>query len=197
MSSASSRSSGDAVADALDDAADRIIRAVAAVGATNPVVLIDGRSGAGKTSLARRVVGRWPLSGRVQLVALDSIYPGWDGMDAGVAIARDEILFPHARGLVGVWQRWDWELGEPAEANAVDPSLPLIVEGCGILTPSTARVSDVRAWVDSPTLSRKGRALARDGDAFRPHWARWAAQEDAHISRDDPQRLAGIAVHVP
>ena len=47
----------------------------------------------------------------------------------------------------------------PAEAHAVDPSLPLIVEGSGLLTPVTARLGDVRVWLESPPASRKQRAL--------------------------------------
>ena len=133
----------------------------------------------------------------MQLVALDSVYPGWDGLDDGVDLAREQILIPHARGLIGVWQRWDWDAGAPAEAHAVDPSLPLVVEGAGILTPVTARLSDVRVWVDSPASSRKARALQRDGDAYRPHWERWARQEDRHITRDQPSRLATHVFAVP
>nr|WP_206687895.1 sigma 54-interacting transcriptional regulator [Microbacterium yannicii] len=178
-------------------AVDQIRHEIAQVAASNPVVLIDGRSGAGKSSLARALVARWPLRGRVQVVALDSIYPGWDGLDDGVELARELILRPHARGLVGVWQRWDWTVGEPAEAHAVDPSLPLIVEGAGLLTPATARLGDVRVWLESPAASRKQRALARDGDGFRPHWERWAAQERQHVARDDPMRLATLVIPVP
>ncbi|WP_396821647.1 hypothetical protein [Microbacterium trichothecenolyticum] len=174
-----------------------MIAAVAEVAASNPVVLIDGRSGAGKTSLARTLVARWPLRGRVQLVALDSIYPGWDGLDDGVELARELILTPHAKGLVGVWQRWDWTVGEPAEAHAVDPSLPLIVEGSGALTPATARLADVRVWLESPAASRKERALARDGSTYRPHWDRWARQEQQHVTRDDPMSLASLVFPVP
>jgi hypothetical protein len=197
VSSAPSRSSSDPVSRALDAATTAIVEAITALSATNPVVLIDGRSGAGKTSLARALVARWPLAGRVQLVALDSLYPGWDGLADGVDLARDQILVPHARGLVGVWQRWDWDAAAPAEAHAVDPSLPLVVEGAGILTPVTARLSDVRVWVDSPAPSRKARALRRDGDAYRPYWERWARQEDAHITRDQPSRLATHVFAVP
>lgn len=197
MSSAPSRSSKDAVGSSLALAVDRITAAIGQVAASNPVILIDGRSGAGKTSLARALVARWPLRGRVQSVALDSLYPGWDGLDQGVELARELILMPHARGLVGVWQRWDWQSGEPAEAHAVDPSLPLIVEGAGLLTPATAKLGDVRVWLESPDASRKQRALARDGDTYRPHWERWARQEQRHVERDEPMRLATHLFAVP
>ena len=197
MSSAPSRSSSDPVASSLALAVAHLTTAIEQVAASNPVVLIDGRSGAGKSSLARALVARWPLRGRVQLVALDSIYPGWDGLDDGVALARELILTPHARGMVGVWQRWDWTTGEPAEAHAVDPSLPLIVEGAGLLTPTTARLGDVRVWLESPAASRKQRALDRDGDTYRPHWERWARQEQRHVERDDPMRLATHLFPVP
>lgn len=197
MSSAPSRSSTDPVAAALEAALGRLVPAVTSVAASNPVVLIDGRSGAGKTTLARALVARWPAAGRVQLVALDSIYPGWDGLDDGVRLAREQILVPHARGMVGVWQRWDWETGRPAEAHAVDPSLPLIIEGAGLLTPATAKLGDVRVWVESPAGSRRHRALTRDGDGFRPHWERWARQEERHIERDAPTRHATHVLNVP
>lgn len=171
--------------------------AVQSVQAANPVVLLDGRSGSGKTSLARALVAGWPLRGRVQVVALDSLYPGWDGLDEGVAIARDNVLIPHARGLIGIWQRWDWDAGEPAEAHAVDPSLPLIVEGSGILDARSERLADIRVWLESPASSRRRRALDRDGETYRPHWDRWAEQEERHIARDTPVTRATHAFVLP
>lgn len=197
MSSAPSSASGDPVSAALEIAATQVLEAVAATAAANPVVLIDGRSGSGKTSLARRLVARWPLRGRVQLVALDALYPGWDGLADGVATASESILVPHARGVMGVWERWDWADSAPAEAHAVDPALPLIVEGSGLLTAVTAQLADVRVWLEAPTSSRMRRALERDGDTYRPHWDRWAAQEDAHLARDAPVRRATYVFAIP
>ena len=197
MSSAPSRSSPDPLAAALDAAATRILDAVRGLGASNPVVLIDGRSGAGKTTLARELVSRWPMRGRVQLVALDQVYPGWDGLQDGVEIARELILTPNGRGLLGVWQRWDWDGSAYAEAHAVDPSLPLIVEGSGLLTPATARLGDVRVWLEAPAEARKRRALARDGETYRPHWTQWAEQEERHLLRDRPERHATHVFAMP
>ena len=189
--------SDDAVAAALARAAELIAADIRALAASNPVVLIDGGSGAGKTSLAARLAQGWPLAGRVQVIALDSLYPGWDGLDEGAERALEGILRPHGRGLLGAWRRWDWERGAEAETHAVDPALGVIVEGSGILRPSTARLADIRVWVESAETSRKARALARDGDTYRPHWDRWAAQERRHIDRDRPRGLATRVVEVP
>lgn len=197
MSSARSSGSTDPFGLAIGRAADALSRAVVELAATNPVVLVDGRSGSGKSTLARALVADWPLRGRVQLVGLDALYPGWDGLLEGAEAARELILAPHGRGLVGVWQRWDWEASAFAEAHAVDPSLPLIVEGSGVLTEAAAKLADVRVWLESPEASRRPRALARDGDTFRPHWMRWAEQEEQHFVRDEPVRRATHAFHVP
>lgn len=197
MSSAPSSGSTDAVTAALEAAFAAVRLAVLEVSVVNPVVLIDGRSGAGKTSLARALVAGWPLHGGVQLVALDALYPGWDGLDDGVELARTQILVPHARGVTGVWRRWDWSRSRSAEAHVVDPSLPLIVEGSGLLNAATATLGDVRVWLESPARSRRARALQRDGETYRPHWDRWAAQEERHLAVDAPATSATLAFTVP
>lgn len=196
MSSAPSRSD-DPVAHALTRATERLRADILALGASAPVILIDGRSGAGKTSLTQLVLELWPLHVAPQLLALDSTYPGWDGLDAAVDDVTQHVLVPHARGQYGQWRRWDWELGEYAEAHAIDPDLPLVVEGSGILTATTAALAGVRVWVESPAASRRERALERDGDTYRPHWERWARQEDRHLERDDPAAHATRVISVP
>lgn len=189
--------SDDPVAIALRRAATLIDQDIRALAAANPVVLIDGGSGAGKSSLATMLASSWPLEGRVQVVALDSLYPGWDGLEEGVEKAITGILKPHGRGYFGSWQRWDWTRDQEAESHAVDPALGVILEGSGIIRPTTAGLADIRIWLEAAEPGRKARALARDGDTYRPHWDRWAAQEHTHLRADDPRAHATRVISIP
>ncbi|RLK49295.1 hypothetical protein [Microbacterium telephonicum] len=163
-------------------------------GAARPLVLIDGRSGSGKTTLAALVADA--LGDGTQVVALDDIYPGWDGLADGSETARRDVIEPYAAGRAATWHRWDWSAHRTAEAHHVDAARPLVVEGAGLLTPRSAALADVRVWLSCPAPVRRRRALARDGDAYRPFWDRWAAQEETHIATHDPQHLATLVFEV-
>lgn len=187
------RSSADGVDAAIAQAVARVRESARDAG---PIaVLIDGRSGAGKTTLAARLASQW--DGEAQVVALDDVYPGWDGLAAGAETARAEILQPWAEGRVARWRRWDWALSAPGDAMIVRPDASLIVEGSGLLTPRSAALAPIRVWLEAPESTRRERALSRDGDTYRPHWERWAAQERLHLVEDDPRSLATLVVEVP
>lgn len=194
-----SRSSeADAVTTALENAFARISDAVARVEAAAPVVVIDGRSGSGKTTLARRLVVEWPRAGEEpQLVALDSFYPGWDGLEEATRLTREWLLIPHRARIEGRWRRFDWRALAFDETHVVAPDRPLVVEGAGALTSAAAELADLTVWLDAPEESRRSRALERDGDTYAPHWERWAAQEIAHIRAHDPRAVADLAFELP
>ena len=44
---------------------------------------------------------------------------------------------------------------------------------------ASAGTCDVRIVVKAPDELRYRRAIDRDGEMYRPHWERWAAQEEA------------------
>lgn len=150
-------------------------------------VLIDGRSGSGKTTLAAELVTIVPGA---QLVRLDDIYPGWDGLQAASEHVFENVLSASSPR----WQRWDWITDQPAEWTALDPRRPIIVEGCGTLSRQNAALADLRVWVELDEPTRKARALARDGETYAPHWDRWARQEDAFIARENPRELADVTL---
>jgi uridine kinase len=151
------------------------------------VLLIDGRSGSGKTELATAIVEAWP---EAQLVRLDNIYPGWNGLETGSRYITDFVL----DGPLRRWQRWDWAAGARAEWHDVDPERPIVVEGVGALSRANRERADYGIWVETDTSTRKRRAIARDGGMFAPHWDAWAAQEQVFIDREHPAQLADTIV---
>ncbi|MCL2490746.1 MAG: cobalt ABC transporter [Propionibacteriaceae bacterium] len=151
------------------------------------VVLIDGRSGAGKTTLAidlGRALRRlgWP----VQIVSLDDVYPGWHGL-ATAAAAVPQMLAPVDAG----YRRYDWAQGRPADWVHLDPTAPIIIEGAGALTPTSAPRATLRVWVDGAEAVRRQAVVSRDGPVD-DWWDDWSAQENAHIEADNPIALADV-----
>jgi dephospho-CoA kinase len=147
------------------------------------IVLIDGRSGSGKTELATALAAALGA----QVLRLDDVYPGWDGLEA--ASKQLAVILETGR-----WQRWDWTSGRLAEQHTLDLSRPLIVEGSGTLTRATLAHATYAIWVELDEPTRKRRALARDGEMYEPHWDAWAVQEQRHFERDRPDLLADLVV---
>jgi uridine kinase len=161
---------------------------------TRNIILLDGPSGAGKSTLADRIVAAWPGSVVPQLVRLDDIYPGWGGLRAAGEHVQRFVLEPLAASLPARWQRFDWSAASPAEWHDLDPSRPLLIEGCGVLTRANAALADVRIWLDAPDEVRKRRALQRDGEAYAPHWDEWQRQWESFIERERPASSADLTL---
>lgn len=166
--------------DELDSALERLVE-----GDARPVVLIDGGAGSGKTTLAGALAAAWP--GEVQVVGLDELYPGWGGLAAGSASVPEVITGTGFR-------TWDWAAGRPGRWRTLDASVPLIVEGCGALTPASRPLAGLALWLEVDEATRRHRALDRDGATFAAHWDDWAAQEAAHWLTDHPRDLADLVL---
>lgn len=150
-------------------------------------VLIDGRSGSGKTTLTDLLVRSWPDAA---VLRLEDVYPGWDGLARGSDHLLDAVLERRAAGAAAAYRSWNWATGAPGGEHLVDPDRPLVVDGVGSLTAASRALVDAAVWVEAPDELRRERALARDGDVYRPHWERWATQEDAFIAEHQPARHA-------
>ena len=170
-------------------AATAVRRAAPRSGRTR-VVAIDGRSGAGKTSLASGL--RAELSAPV--VALEDLYGGWDGLERGIDLLVSEVLEPLSAGRAARVPRYDWVAAAWGTPWVLEPPGVLIVEGVGAGARRAAAYESVLAWMEAPQSVRKKRALDRDGETFAPHWDMWAAQEDAMLARERTPERADLVI---
>jgi hypothetical protein len=153
------------------------------------VVLVDGRSGSGKTTFAAALAAD---SGAFRL-RMEELYPGWDGL-APAAAVLPALLAARRAGAPASAPTWDWAADRLGPALHLAAAGPLVVEGCGALSRASAAFADLRIVVDLPAPERRIRALERDGDVFAPHWERWARQERAFAARERPRSLADLVV---
>ncbi|CAN5513667.1 AAA family ATPase [soil metagenome] len=149
-------------------------------------MLLDGRSGSGKSVLAV------PLASAVdaQLLSLDELYPGWDGLDAGSVTVHTTVLRARSPG----WTRWDWASERVAEWHPLDPDRPLLIEGCGALSRANRALATFGIWLELDAAERRRRFSERDAGRFDAHWDGWAAQEDAFIARERPIEHADVVI---
>jgi para-aminobenzoate synthetase len=146
-----------------------------------PVLLgIDGRSGAGKTTLARRLLRALLEEGiDARLFHLEEIYPGWHGLAAGVEAYVEDVLAPLSAGESARWRTWDWATDSPGAERETRPAAVVLCEGVGAGAPAARPLLSACLTLEAPDARRKERALARDGETYRPFWDVWAAQEEA------------------
>ncbi|MDO5499153.1 MAG: cobalt ABC transporter [Propionibacteriaceae bacterium] len=153
------------------------------------VVLIDGGAGAGKTTLAVALQTSLVITGTpAQLVSLDDCYPGWNGLAAASLMVINDMLDPTLPG----YRRWNWPGRRPGEWVSLDADRPLIIEGCGALTPMSAALATLSIWLHRDPAERRAAVEVRDRGAFEAHWAQWSAQEALHWSLHRPWNLAGL-----
>ncbi|MDQ0767385.1 para-aminobenzoate synthetase [Pseudarthrobacter defluvii] len=158
------------------------------------IIAIDGRSGAGKTTLAVELAARLRAHHKVSLFHLEDIYPGWDGLAAGIERYLTTVLTPLGRGEAAAWTSWDWENHYDGGPRVTLPAEIVIVEGVGAAAEAARPMLDAVIWAESPDDVRRSRALDRDGSTYEPYWDRWAAQEEEWLGRDDVPGSADLRV---
>lgn len=169
----------------------QVVAFARAAGHAAVIIAIDGRSGSGKTSLADAVAAELQDA---TVVHLDDMYPGWDGLAATPALLVAQVLEATRRGEPAAFRRFDWVRGTFADSVAVPRTTFLIVEGAGSSVGMARRYADVRVWLEADPAIRKRRGLERDGDAYAPHWQRWADQEDAVFGADRTREHAHLVL---
>ena len=174
----------------IAELAERVRAGPARCGDTR-LVCVDGPSGAGKSTLADRLAA---ALGEPAVLRMDDLYPGWNGLSAAVPLLFDQVVGPLAAGQPAGYRRYDWHRGKFAETRRLGRPELLVVEGVAAGARPVAPYTSLLVWVDAPAAERFRRGIERDGETYRPHWARWAEQEAAHFAADGTRDRADLRV---
>jgi uridine kinase len=155
------------------------------------LIAIDGRGGAGKSTLARKIAAEVP---DVTTISLDDFarphVSGWDKERF-----TDEVLDPVAAGRSGRYQRWDWDTDSPAEWHDVPVGGVIVVEGVSSMHEELGHSWDLTIWVSAAAETRLNRGVARDGEQMRSQWTEIGMpEEDAYVAGQSPDERADLVV---
>ncbi len=156
------------------------------------LVVVDGPAGSGKTTFATRLAADL---GAAPVVHMDDLYEGWAGLGPGVwHRLESQLLAPLRSGRAGRYQVYDWDAGHFAEWVTVPVSDVVVLEGVGAAARQVDPSASRRVWVEVGEALRMERGVARDGEALRHEWERWAVSESVHFAADGTRDRAELVV---
>ena len=166
------------------------------------LVGIDGRGGAGKSTLARQLAGQL---GDAVVIEFDDFYrpsatrlpPGDTDIGGNFEWRRlrDQVLLPLSRAEEARYQRYDWVTDSMAEWHTVPACGVVLIDGNYSTREELRDLYDFRIWVDAPHDVRLARGLARDGESARARWLdEWMPEEERYLAAQEPRRFADLVV---
>ncbi|MFC7535199.1 uridine kinase [Actinoplanes sp. GCM10030250] len=172
----------------------------AAVTGRPRVIAIDGRGGAGKTTLAERLRAAVPGSAVVHTddVAWNHAYFDWGGLLA------EHILQPLHRGAAVDFRPAAWIAHNRPGSITIPAGASVVwVEGTGVIREELAPWLDASVWMQGDLDAQERLLTARDGDSAeqREHVANWLREELPFLLREQPWSRATLIVagpaHIP
>ena len=159
-------------------------------GMSTKIVAIDGRGGAGKSSLAERLAQEL---GGAQILRTDD-FASWENPLDWWPRLIEEALEPLSRNQPARYRRTDWGSEDHEERGEVVPAEFVILEGVSASREAFRPFLTYSIWIETPRELRLRRGLERDGEEARAQWEQWMAEEDDYVRREKPQERADLVV---
>jgi uridine kinase len=157
------------------------------------VVAVDGRGGAGKSTLVERLRRTVPASGVVHTDDVAWHHACFDWADLLV----QHVLAPLHRGGAVAFRPPAWiERDRPGAIRVPGGADVVWLEGTGVVREELAGWIDASIWVQGDLDEQERRLVARDGDSAeqRRQVAEWLAEELPFMRREQPWRNATVVV---
>lgn len=155
------------------------------------IVAVDGRGGAGKTTLVNRLLALVPHS---HVIHTDDVAWHHSFFDWAEEL-RDGVLEPLLRGEPVHFRPPGWITQERPGAIVL-PARPAVVwlEGTGSSRRGLSDLVDASIWVQCDILEARRRLIARDGHAEEALNREWEQEEILFLLEDRPWERATVKV---
>lgn len=155
------------------------------------LVAIDGRAGAGKTTLAQQFLEQWSATNTVAVIHMDDLYDGWDNaLGNKLTQSLETIVKAHLNREEFEIDVYNWSTMKFDTRRRIKPVDILILEGVGAGQKAVRDAGATLYWLDiEPEIGIK-RVLARDGAQIIDQMKQWQIDQEIHFLGDKTRENA-------
>lgn len=171
------------------------------------IVGVDGRGGAGKSTLANKLKNNLE---NCQIIQMDDFYLSSEKRKNGADFNFDwkrlesEVLIPLESDGSTKYQRYDWNKDALAEWHNILNRGIIIIEGCYSIRKELAKYYDLTIWMEIDKEKAIERGIKRDIENEKPidveqkinRWKNdYQPLEDKYIKEHNPESYADVVIN--
>lgn len=162
---------------------------------TTHLIAIDGRAGAGKTTLARELSLALGVTRHVNIIHLDEIYNGWENaLGRSLTQTLSQLLDDLSSERVSSLPIFNWKDMAFDSQKEISPCDLMIIEGVGSAQEVVRKFATATIWLDIDPANGLQKVLDRDGMGIRKEMLQWQVREDAHFLSDRTRERADFVL---
>ena len=155
------------------------------------LIAIDGRAGAGKTTLAEKLFEELSGSQSVAVIHMDDLYAGWDNaLGDQLTKTLETIVKAHLSKVAIEVRIFNWALMQFDSSKTLMPVDVLILEGVGAGQKIVREHGAELYWLDIDADLGIERVLKRDGNTIAEQMKQWQIDQEIHFMRDKTRENA-------
>ena len=155
------------------------------------LIAIDGRAGAGKTTLAASFYEELSVDKTVAVIHMDDLYDGWENaLSERLTQTLESIVKSHQSKVAFEIDIFNWQSMSFDSKRVINPVDILILEGVGAGQKVVRDAGATLYWLDIDAEVGIQRVLNRDGNQIASQMKQWQIAQEIHFLRDKTRENA-------